>query len=168
MSTLIALAVGALVGCGGDDDANGAAETASSDGAGMEATVLPREQYIRRADAICEDTIERRDTAFERYLEREGLTIETIDFEARAEPLSEVYLGVYRTQQDRLRALGTPEEGEEQAEEILDGMERILDEIEERPEDFVLNPNPFGPFSEAAREYGFETCAEAYFGGPEG
>lgn len=162
---LMGAAVGALLlaGCGGDGGEE--AGTANVGDVAVPTGSLPKERFIERADAVCKDTIKRRDAAFKAYLRRTGLTVNTIDVVEHADPLSRVYVSVYRKHLDRLRALGAPEGDEEEVGEILTGMQQILDEIEAQPRDFVLNPNPFGPVSGPARDYGFRVCAEAYFGG---
>jgi hypothetical protein len=165
---LIAVAVSALIvaGCGDDDDSSG--DQGNAGGAGettaVQAGSLSKNEFIKRADAICTATIDKRDADFPAYAKRNDIQLSRAEFLERASELAnEFYVPRYRKQLEDLRALGVPKGDEEEIEEIFNAMEQTVDEIQEQPKAFVLNPNPFGPISEAAREYGFKICAEAYF-----
>ena len=139
-----AFAVAALIaGCG------------SSGSSGTTAGTLPKDEYIKRADAICTKNEQKQlqlVTKFQKEHSAQGPKAETelVEF-AGLPPL------VKETKE--LMALPLPTTGTEEAEEFVDALQRGLKEVEEDPASILAyEGNPLEEAETLAETIGFKTC----------
>lgn len=169
------------VGCGGDDDggdgaaagAAGSAETAAggdasddglSDGAGSAAdsvttSSLTKAQFVKRANAICRQAIEKRLRAFEAYLREnaEGKTAKQLLTDA----VKESFMTGIEAESAKIAELGAPAGEEAEVEAILAAQQAAVDEVramETIPTAFAFEP-AFGEATKLVKEYGIDACA---------
>lgn len=133
----------ALAACG-DDDAGG--------------DRLSAEEWVEQAEAICQEAD---DDAEELFAELD----DDIDAEAFGEFATEELLPRVRQQIEDIGDLNPPEELEDDVEELLDTVRRVLDEVEEQAEDdpevlFNSDADPFEEVNELSAELGLVACAD--------
>lgn len=135
-----------LAGCGGSDEAEGPIP--------VEAGSLSKEQFIKRANAICAETLERAGAAYE-DLELQGLA-------ALSENTAEIVdalLPTFKEEVDRLRSLGAPRGEGKQVSAFLAALQWNVDEAKAEPERFLAGEGRFARPAELARGYGLRECA---------
>lgn len=140
-STPAALAVAvALVACGGDASRR-----------------LTKEEFIARADAICE-----------RYNPHVNDVVRRLppgDQPAGARMMHDEFVPLMRAQVRELRALRPPAEDRREIDALFDGVDAATDELERRAAGdaasvFAPDFDPYEPANRAARAYGLGVCGE--------
>jgi hypothetical protein len=131
-------------GCGGDDEDS-----------------LTKAEFVKNANAICTAGNEEINKGIESFIEERSPGGKRLTDAQLTEGAEEVLLPSLRKQVEAIAALGTPSEDGEQAEEIVDGAEEALEEVEDEPA--LAAPqtgdrNPFAEVNEMAREYGLDVC----------
>lgn len=147
----VLVALGA--GCGDGDDGGDVTETTPS---------LTKAQFLKQANAICAQTNKEFEDELERFVEKEtnsqSQELSNAQFRKAAETL---FIPTVDRQLKEVRALGAPEEDEQQVDKILSSAEKALQEAEKDPT--VLFVEGSGPFAEAnklATAYGLDKCGE--------
>lgn len=143
-----------LVGCGDD----------SSTGSSTSAEPLSKVAFIEKATELCRANR----AVFAKGIfnrleeqEKEGKS----KMEAQLETIQNYMVPHLREQNEEIRELGIPSGDEDQVNEIIASMEKVLDEAEEDPAKWLRRQAHFGhPFEHAhdlAEVYGIPACARA-------
>ena len=147
-ASLVALALVALAaivaGCGGGDDS----ETTAT---------ITKAELIKQGDQICEKANEQSESEAEEFAEENDFTLEKATEEQLEEAVTEVLVPNLNGQAEDLEALGAPEGGEEQVEEIILSLEGAADKIEDDPS-LVFEGEVLEEPGKLAADYGFEVC----------
>lgn len=144
-SLAIALVV---AGCGGGSD---------------EPAGVSKAEFIREANAICEQTGERIESEFAAYLEsgeaeRTGEANDLTNDEAAARVAEEILIPAMRQRLEKLRALGI-QDGDERASALLEAFDEGIEKAEAHPERAVRDgTEAFGKSERLASEYGLDSC----------
>jgi hypothetical protein len=146
----IVLLVGALMtamlvaaGCGGDEDS------------------LTKAEFVKKANAICTAGNEEIEKGIESFIEDNSPGGKRLTDAQLTEGAEEVLVPSLRKQVDQIADLGTPSEDGEEAEEIVEGAEEALEEVEDEPALAAPQTGDRDPFAEVnkmAREYGLDVC----------
>ncbi len=142
----VAIALTAVVGCGGGDD----------DG-GEEA--LTKVEFIKQGDAICEKAEKQAETEAEEFAEENGFNLEKATDEELEEAVAEVLVPALSRQAEEIDALAAPEGDEEKVEAIVVALEDGTADVEGDPS-LVFEGKPLKEASQLATDYGFEVCGE--------
>ena len=155
-ASLVVLALVALAtivaGCGGGDDSE-TTETSETTEA------LTRVEFIKQADAICDEANEQSETEAEEFAEENGFELEKASDEELEEAITEVLVPSLNQQAEDIEALGAPEGDEERVEEILTSLEGAASEIEDEPSR-AFEGEPLEESSRLAEDYGFKVCGQ--------
>lgn len=140
---------GALVGCGGDDDADvdsAATTTAQS---------ITKAEFLAQANAICAAGNAEIDAALA------GVT-ETTTEEELTTIINEQVVGSVRTQIADIRALGFPDGDAELLDAIFTDSEAALDQVAADPIGTFVDTteDPFADLNARLADYGLTACAE--------
>lgn len=150
-----ALAIALIAGCGGGDD------TSSTGGDSSEsASSLTKAEFIKQADAICEESNESVSAEAEEFAEENGIDIEKPTTAEQEEVVSGVVAPAIREQAEKIDELGAPSGDEDEVAEIVEAVESGADEAEATPEVIVAGKGG-GPFEEAAElanAFGLKVC----------
>lgn len=136
------LAAGTAAGCGGDDE-----------------EPLSKAEYIKQGDAICKKA------QAEGEKQTEEMFADLGPNEEPSEDQLETFVeGVLKPntegQVNDLRDLSPPEGDEDTVNEIYDGVEGALAEIQDDPNMLLSEDDPFEEASQKAEDYGFKVCSE--------
>jgi hypothetical protein len=157
---IVVAAVGlALIagGCGDDDSEAGA----SSDEIVVETGSLNKEQFVKQADAICRETIEKvrlAGGAYLRTIERSDTPFATEQQEA-PKFVETVLVPEYEKQIDQVSSLGAPSGAQQEVTEVLEALSQGLEEAEAEPVEFLNDIDALGKSEKLAEAYGFKACA---------
>lgn len=146
LAVLVALAA-VVAGCGGGDDS----DTSAS---------LTKAEFIKKADAICEEGNESINTEVDEFAEEKGTTPEKMTKEQQEEFVEQVVAGEIHSQAEEIGDLGAPSGDEEQIEAMVEAVEGGADEIEEEPKALFGKTNPLAEGTKLAKEYGLKVCGE--------
>jgi hypothetical protein len=136
-----ALAASSVAGCGGDTDATAAPVT--------------KDEFIRRADAICEKADKVQESELKVYLKahpdgpasRVGRTIKLVG------------LPPIHAEVEELANLEVPQGEESVVGVVIRGMRQSLREAEEKPGVLATGAGPFTEVDKLAKKYGFKACS---------
>jgi hypothetical protein len=151
---VLAIAVIAA-GCGSSDSSD------SSSGDESSATALTKPEFIKAADAVCEEGNEAISEEVEEFGEENGFDAEKANEAQQEELISEVVAPAIGEQAAGISELGAPSGEEEAVEEIVEAVEAGAEEGEEDPSSFLVENGNEGPFDEAnelADEFGLKVC----------
>jgi hypothetical protein len=146
----------AAAGCGDDDsDASGGEIV-------VETGTLPKAQFIKRADAICEKSREKVLLASAAYLRSvEGSdTPYAAQKEQAPQFVETVLVPQFEEEIDKVSALGAPRGDEEEVKAVLEALREVLDRAEAEPVTFLQAVNSFAKPRKLGREYGFTFCGK--------
>jgi hypothetical protein len=146
LAVLVALAT-VVAGCGGGDDSG----TSGS---------LTKAEFIKKADAICEEGNDSINTEVDEFAEEKGTTSEKMTKEQQEEFVEQVVAEDIRSQAEEIGDLGAPSGDEEQIEAMVEAVEDGADEIEEEPKVLFGKANPLAEGTKLAKEYGLKVCGE--------
>lgn len=141
--TTLVLAVGALAGCGGSDDANSTTIAAA----------ISKEEFVTQGNQICADGNEQFDDALDQLQADVGKRPSEADMEQFA---TESAVPIIQDQIDQLRALGVPAGEGDQVNEFLDSAQSNVDELENDPT--LFTSNLFAETNKLAGQYGLTEC----------
>jgi hypothetical protein len=137
---LLAVAMLALAGCGGDDEGSGSGEP------------LTKAEFLEQGNAVCAEGNE--------AIEAAGADLNQNSPPEEIEAFaSETLVPEIQGQIDGLRDLSPPEGDEDQVEAIIDAAQEANDQLEEDPSLVTSNEDPFNEANDLASEYGLEECA---------
>lgn len=110
----VVLSVAALAGCGGGDS-----ETSS----------LTKAQFVRQANAICEQNTSQDIVGpIDNYIHQHGNSGKSKE-ELTADAVQQTMLPAFQTQVDQIQALGTPAGYKRQVERFLNSMQQAIDSL---------------------------------------
>lgn len=136
-----------MAGCGGGEDT-------------ADATVkLTKAEFIKQADAICEEAFEQREDRVAEIAEENGFSFENINKKHLEQLATEAVIPTLNRQVEDLNALGLPEGDEEQAREVIVSLENVRDEFEDNP-GLAGEGKPLEEPSKLAKAFGFKVCAQ--------
>lgn len=149
---VVAIGVFALAlvaaGCGGGDD--------TSDGG----EALTKTEFVKQADAICEQGNATIEEEVEAFAEDNDVDIEKPSKEQQEEVIADVVAPATQQQLDEIGELGAPEGDEDQIETMLETTEGGVSELEDDPALLLEGKNPLSAGSKLAKEYGLKSCGE--------
>jgi outer membrane murein-binding lipoprotein Lpp len=144
------LAIGLIVaGCGSSDDS----DSTSS---------LTKAQFIKQADAICEEESDAIEAETKAYAEENGIPIdkEPSD-EVKEDLVTEVIVPNVEGQAEKIAALGAPSGDEDRVDEIIEGIETAAAETSDDPSAVISGgEGAFADVNQLAEDYGLEVCGE--------
>ncbi len=139
---VVALLIG---GCGGSSD--------SSSG-----PTISKAVFIKKADAVCQGSIERIEKAFVAYLRKSGKGTHP-GKAAEEELVGKVLVPSVKREVKELRALGAPSGDEDRVGAIVEALEEGVETAESDPKAVTASSDVvFGIASRLAKEYGLEAC----------
>ena len=150
----IALAAAAvtllLPGCGGSDDP------------GVTTSTISKETFVRKVDAICEESNERVQARFSAYLKGKENLRKAIKHPSKADYevlIVKTLVPSIEREIREIRALGAPSGDEDRVGEMLTALEEGTEVAEDDPAAVTASSDAiFGIFSRLAGEYGLEAC----------
>lgn len=154
----------AIAGCGGGGDSGSSESTASgaettSSGKPVQSGDLSKDEFVKQADAICEEGKKQSLEKMSAYMQQHGASGEPTP-ELVVEAVKAVFIPEVQSQIDEIRALGAPQGDEAKIEAFLDAMEAGAKEAGEAT---VSSSTQFGHSfkhsADLAREYGLDGCA---------
>lgn len=141
------LSLGLLVaGCGGGSDEEG----------------LTKAEFIKQADAICEQANEALEGETKDYAEENGIPIdrEPSD-EVKEELVVEVIVPNVEGQAEEISALGAPSGDEETIDELVEGIETAAGETADDPSTVIEGDEAaFAEVNKLASDYGLKVCGD--------
>jgi|GEM_PF-830969 len=141
-----------LAGCGGGS------------GSSTSTPVLTKQQFIRRAHAICYHLSKKQVRETEAFYKAHGLNAAAPSQRAQERSILAVVLPVVEEKVEELGALPVPEGDESKVRAILSAMERGVHETEAHPEwlaaPSAAHPNPFEESENLVAAYGVWLCAQ--------
>lgn len=147
-----------LAACGSDEESTTASTTSGTTGtATTPSEPQPKADFIKQADALCEDGDKEIDAAADEAFQDGEPTPEEIEgFVTQT-----VVPGV-QEQLDGIRALAPPEGAEEEVTEFLDTGQQELDEVEADPVGFgeARGQGYFEETEKLAGDVGLKKCAQ--------
>lgn len=118
---------------------------------------ISKEEYLRRAQAICRQDNEELEAAskkaFADLKQGEKPSEEQVEGFVR-----QTVVPMIRAQVEELRDLPPPEKAANQVDEIYDAVEVALDELEADPKRLTVGPNLFAEADRLGEKYGFPVC----------
>jgi len=142
-------------GCGSSSDST------SSGGDESSASTLTKPEFIKAADAICEEGNKSLEGEVEEFAKENGFEAEEATKPQKEELISEIVAPAIGEQAVEISDLGAPSGEEEAVEEIVEAVEAGAEEGEENPSSFIVEKGSEGPFNEAnelADEFGLKVC----------
>lgn len=142
-----------LAGCGGGSSSSGGSEQ-----------TLTKQQFIRRAHAICYHLSKKQVRRTEAFYEAHHLNVAAPSQRAQERSIVAVVLPVVEEKAEELGALPAPEGDEAKVRAIVTAMERGVRETEAHPEWLVrptaAHPSPFAESEQLVAAYGPWLCAQ--------
>lgn len=129
-------------GCGGGDD---------------ETTSLTRSQFLKQANAMCEEQEERRNQAIQDAIKGKDQS-KLLPLEQREEVVLTI-LPAYEEIPEKLEALGPPEGDEEKVEAIAEAIEKAARDVKADPAEALNSTSQFTQANKLSTEYGLTSCA---------
>jgi hypothetical protein len=150
---IAALALGLLMaGCGGDDS-NGSGQIA------IEGSSLSKQQFIEKADAICQRRIAEAHEDFEAFVKRTKLSsAPPSKLKKLGNEVAETVIAPPLERQiDEIREIGAPVGDENRVAAILTVIEEALEEGKAEPSE-IISGAVFSRSGILARKYGLAVC----------
>jgi hypothetical protein len=151
----IVLAAALIVaGCGG-----GGSDSTATGSDGDSSASLSKAEFIKEADAICKEGGKQAQSEFAAFLKESKIPEGKEPTDAQWEEIgTQILAPVLQQQVDEIRQLGTPAADEAQIEIFLEGVDKAVEEVEEKP---VIAKEPSELLADAHRTikgYGFKVC----------
>jgi hypothetical protein len=140
-------AVAALAGCGGGGDTSGSSSS------------IPKDEFVEQANAICAKGKKEGLAEMAAYVRKQGAGSPQAKAELLQEALRTVFIPAVQKQIDEVRALGAPDEGEEQVDAFLASMQKAVDQAGEKSSAGPQFASLFKSSAALAHEYGIDACA---------
>lgn len=138
------LLLGVGVGCGG----GGGDDTTSE---------ITKAQFVKKADAICNDFRDKRLAAAEKEFNPKLAEVGVVNSEIKElgnKLLTESVIPLLNEQQEALEGLGAPAGDEEKVETMMDNLDKAIGEFEEAEFEEVFGGDQLDPFELEAEKYG--------------
>ncbi len=156
---LFALAIGAvglvLLSAGCSD------EESSGESAGNEIVVevgsLTKSQFLKRANAICQETQTNMRNRFFAYLRDAEVTLQNQDAQLD-KVMQTIIVPSYEQQIDQIRSLGAPSGDEDEISAFLNAEQKGVEKGEERPAKFIQDSLLLSKATKLAVAYGLDKC----------
>jgi hypothetical protein len=142
-------------GCG-----SSSSDSSGSGGEESSASTLTKSEFIKAADAICEESNEAIEGEANEFAEENGIDTEKPTEAQQEEVISQVVAPAIRAQAEEINSLAAPSGEEESVEGIVEAVEAGAEEAEDEP-GVLLSEKGGGPFEEAnelANEFGLKVC----------
>ena len=152
---LVLLSAGlALLASGCGDDSSTAEDASAS---------LTKEQFVKRADAYCTRGYKAQARAMEAYAKKNGLNFTEPTQAEREKINTAVVLGFVRRKIEFFESLPAPEGDEKEVRQMIESMERGLEQSERNPASLAkpYEPEPFTDTRHLTAEYGPYVCGQA-------
>lgn len=143
-------------GCGDSASSN----EATNSGVTVQTGSLTKEQFVEKADQICEDSRAEFERKFSTFSQRSSSAANLIDQAKNA--IDTIFVPVYEKQIDQISSLGAPSGDEEEIASILGSVQRSLDKAKQEPLQFFRENKPFPEAEKLARAYGLTGCADSF------
>lgn len=119
---------------------------------------ISREEYLRRAQAICRQGNEELEAASKKAFDdvKEG---EKPSEEQVGDFVRQTVVPMIRAQVEELRDLPPPKKAADRVDEIYSAVEVALDELEAAPKRLTVGPNLFAEADRLGEKYGFPVCS---------
>lgn len=122
---------------------------------------ISKAEFVKRGDELCKQGSAEIEGEVKAYAKEHDISLKSQLREAQLEELSEnVVIPAIQKQLDGLKALGTPSEDEDQANELFDALEDGIEKGEEDPGAFVEGEGTLGKANKLADEFGFKDCGQ--------
>ncbi len=149
-----------IAGCGDDDEGTTVSSTTTTTAAatgttGTEGEQLSEDQYVARANEICDQG----DADLDEAAAEAFSSGQPSEAEASAFFADSVIPGI-QSQIDEIRSLSGPAEVESEVTGVLDDAQEILDELSGDPSSFEDADNPFADVNERFTALGITSCAD--------
>jgi hypothetical protein len=133
-------------------------------GSGPTTPALTKQQFIRRAHAICYHLSKKQVRKTEAFYAARHLNAAEPDLRAQERNIAAVVLPIVEEKIEELGALPVPEGDEAKVRAILKAMERGVRETKAHPEwlaaSSTAHPNPFAESEQLVAAYGVWLCAQ--------
>lgn len=141
---LLALALTALTGCGGDTD---------------EAEAPTKAAFIKRADAICSGADKKQEIGLQNYTKQNPNS--NLDQDQVVKVVMRVGMPPLEEEAEELAELTPPAGDEDKIDTMVRGIEEAVDKAKANPQS-MANPaaSPFRVIDEQAKAYGFKACSD--------
>lgn len=144
MAAVLAAALVAA-GCGGG-------------GSDISTVSLTKPQYLKKADAICEEDYAHRTAS----LVRDESKIRGMSTAEEEEVVVNIVLPTYRRDVAELTQLGVPKGHEAEVEKVLSTFEETLDRVEADPGSILAGASKqFGELEQLTHKFGYERCGRS-------
>ena len=143
------LAFAALaVGCGGGDDSSDASSASAP---------LTKAEFIKQADAICDEASQQSQTEAEEFAKENDFELEEANKKQLEEAVSAVLIPNLNQQAEDIAALDAPAGDEERIEELTASLEDAAAEVEDDP-GVVFSGDALAEPGKLAEDYGLKVC----------
>jgi len=117
---------------------------------------LTKEAWIRKADKICSSANRKLGPLVEEHFGDLGPNERPSSDEI--EGYAEDFVGIARKEVAKIKKLVPPAEDKATIKELLSAESDAIDAIDDDPELFISDDNPFEEVSQLARDYGLKVC----------
>lgn len=146
----------AFAGCGGDNSSASVGEITVDTGS------LSKEEFIKRADTICQAGRSRFNNEYAASLQKEEPGPSEAAQEAWiAGVVNKIFVPTYESTVKQINELGAPSGDEKQIAVYLDSVQQRLDELRAKPSE-LAGSAPFTKQQKLALAYGMKGCAGSF------
>jgi hypothetical protein len=119
-----------------------------------------KSEFVAEANSICQQGVEKKNAALELHTKKEAKENPSgeLDQSAKETIIVDVAVPPIREMVNELNDLTLPEEGAAPAEEIIEGMDKTLKEIEADANVALGERSPFEDVDKKAKKYGLAKC----------
>jgi hypothetical protein len=124
---------------------------------------LTKSEFIKAADAICEEGNESLNAEAEDFAKENEVDTEMPTTQQQEEVVEQVVAPAFRDQAEKIDWLGAPSGDEKAVEEIVAAVEAGADEAENDPGTIVEGKGavPFEEAQKLAKSFGLKVCGQA-------
>lgn len=160
LTIALCLALGCLVlfaGCGGGD---GGGSTAGGEGSSLEGTSETKQEYVAKANGVCEKQQKAMQADASSFLKKKAGTNASVEANQRGF-VEQVLAPGLEAEAEALRKLGAPKGEEEEVKAVIVAIERVVEEASQDPAAYFkgITGSPMSQeASQAAAAYGIPAC----------
>lgn len=157
LALTMALTALLISGCGDSNSEGSAGEIT------VEASSLSKEEFIKRADAVCNASKKKLDLELAAYFRTNPQPRSQAGQETWLREFAEdVFLPIHEKRIDEISAIGAPSDDADEVATILNAFQQRLKAIRARPVEFSRVSEPFAKPVKMATAYGLNGCAATY------